>query len=84
MKHFSLFLVKKVFKSRLNVIIVAMLAIVISIAFYLNGRTAQNLSLESQIQSSIVKNEQLIKENEEKLSQMTDSESENISLQRRI
>ena len=76
MKHFSLFLVKKALKSRLNVIIVALLAIVISIAFYMNSRTAQKLSLESQIQSSIVKNEQLIKENEDKLSQMTDSESE--------
>ena len=76
MKHFSLFLVKKVFKSRLNVIIVALLAIVISIAFYLNSRTAQNLSLESQLQSNIVKNEQMIKENEDKLSQTTDTESE--------
>ena len=76
MKHFSLFLVKKALKSRLNVIIVALLAIVISIAFYMNSRTAQKLSLESQIQSSFVKNEQLIKENEDKLSQMTDTESE--------
>ena len=76
MKHFSLFLVKKVFKSRLNVIIVALLAIVISIAFYLNSRTAQNLSLESQLQSNIVKNEQMIKENEDILSKETDSESE--------
>ena len=76
MKHFSLFLVKKALKSRLNIIIVALLAIVISIAFYMNSRTAQKLSLESQIQSSIVKNEQLIKENEDKLSQTTDSESE--------
>ena len=76
MKHFGLFLVKKALKSRLNVIIVALLAIVISIAFYMNSRTAQNLSLESQIQSSIVKNEQLIKENEDKLSQTTDTESE--------
>ena len=76
MKHFSLFLVKKVFKSRLNVIIVALLAIVISIAFYMNSRTAQNLSLESQLQSNIVKNEQMIKENEDTLSKETDSESE--------
>lgn len=76
MKHFSLFLIKKALKSRLNVIIVALLAIVISIAFYMNSRTAQKLSLESQIQSSIVKNEQLIKENEDKLSQTTDTESE--------
>ena len=76
MKYFSLFLVKKVFKSRLNVIIVALLAIVISIAFYLNSRTAQNLSLESQLQSNIVKNEQMIKENEDTLSKETDSESE--------
>lgn len=76
MKHFSLFLVKKVFKSRLNVIIVAMLAIVISIAFYLNSKTAQILSLESQLQSNIVENEQLIKENEDTLSKETDSESE--------
>ena len=76
MKHFSLFLVKKALKSRLNIIIVALLAIVISIAFYMNSRTAQKLSLESQIQSSIVENEQLIKENEDKLSQTTDTESE--------
>ena len=76
MKHFSLFLVKKALKSRLNVIIVVLLTIVISIAFYMNSRTAQNLSLESQIQSSIVKNEQVIKENEDKLSQTTDTESE--------
>ena len=76
MKHFSLFLVKKALKSRLNVIIVALLAIVISIAFYMNSRTAQKLSLESQIQSSIVENEQMIKENEDKLSQTTDTESE--------
>ena len=76
MKHFSLFLVKQAVKSRLNVIIVVLLTIVISIAFYMNSRTAQKLSLESQIQSSIVKNEQLIKENEDKLSQTTDTESE--------
>ena len=76
MKHFSLFLVKKVFKSRLNVIIVVLLTIVISIAFYLNSRTAQSLSLENQLQSRIVENEQMIKENEDKLSQTTDTESE--------
>ena len=76
MKHFSLFLVKKVFKSRLNVIIVALLAIVISIAFYMNSRTAQSLSLENQLQSRIVENEQMFKENEDKLSQTTDTESE--------
>ena len=76
MKHFSLFLMKKVFKSRLNVIIVTLLAIVISIAFYMNSRTAQKLSLESELQSIIVENEQMIKENEDKLSQTTDTESE--------
>ena len=76
MKHFSLFLVKKALKSRLNVIIVVLLTIVISIAFYLNGRTAQSLSLESQLQSIIVENEQMIKENEDTLSKETDSESE--------
>ena len=76
MKDFSLFLVKKVFKSRLNVIIVALLAIVISIAFYMNSRTAQSLSLENQLQSRIVENEQMIKENEDTLSKETDSESE--------
>ena len=76
MKHFSLFLVKKALKSRLNVIIVVLLTIVISIAFYMNSRTAKNLSLESQLQSIIVENEQMIKENEDKLSQTTDSESE--------
>ena len=76
MKHFSLFLVKKALKSRLNVIIVVLLTIVISIAFYMNSRTAQNLSLESQLQSNIVENEQIIKENEDTLSKETDSESE--------
>ena len=76
MKHFSLFLVKKALKSRLNVIIVVLLTIVISIAFYMNSRTAQSLSLESQLQSRIVENEQMIKENEDKLSQTTDTESE--------
>ena len=76
MKHFSLFLVKKALKSRLNVIIVVLLTIVISIAFYMNSRTAQKLSLESELQSSIAKNEQLIKENEDNLARMTDSESE--------
>ena len=76
MKHFSLFLVKKALKSRLNVIIVVLLTIVISIAFYMNSRTAKNLSLESQLQSSIVENEQMIKENEDTLSKETDSESE--------
>ena len=76
MKHFSLFLVKKALKSRLNVIIVVLLTIVISIAFYLNSRTAQSLSLENQLQSRIVENEQMIKENEDKLSQTTDTESE--------
>lgn len=76
MKHFSLFLVKKALKSRLNVIIVVLLTIVISIAFYMNSRTAKNLSLESQLQSIIVENEQIIKENEDTLSKETDSESE--------
>ena len=76
MKHFSIFLVKKALKSRLNVIIVVLLTIVISIAFYLNSRTAQSLSLENQLQSRIVENEQMIKENEDKLSQTTDTESE--------
>lgn len=76
MKHFSLFLVKKALKSRLNVIIVVLLTIVISIAFYMNSRTAQSLSLENQLQSRIVENEQMIKENEDKLSQTSDTESE--------
>ena len=76
MKHFSLFLVKKALKSRLNVIIVVLLTIVISIAFYMNSRTAQSLSLENQLQSRIVENEQMIKENEDTLSKETDSESE--------
>ena len=57
-------------------IIVALLAIVISIAFYMNSRTAQSLSLENQLQSRIVENEQMIKENEDTLSKETDSESE--------
>ena len=84
MKHFSLFLVKKALKSRLNVIIVVLLTIVISIAFYMNSRTAQKLSLESQIQSSIVKTNNLLKKMKINYLKRQILSQKNISLQRII
>ena len=76
MKDISLFLLKKVFKSRLNWIILLLFASVLGVTFYLNSQTANSHSLESELEIRLVKDERIINENEEKLSQMSDTSSE--------
>ena len=76
MKDISLFLLKKVFKSRLNWIILLLLASVLGVTFYLNSQTANSHSLESELETHLVKDERIINEYEEKLSQMSDTSSE--------
>ncbi|HHG8334459.1 TPA: hypothetical protein ACPYH2_000709 [Streptococcus pneumoniae] len=76
MKDVSLFLLKKVFKSRLNWIILLLFASVLGVTFYLNSQTANSHSLESRLESRIAANERAINENEEKLSQISDTSSE--------
>lgn len=76
MKDISLFLLKKVFKSRLNWIILALFVSGLGVTFYLNSRTANSYSLESELETSLVKNERIINEYEEKLSQISDTNSE--------
>lgn len=76
MKDVSLFLLKKVFKSRLNWIILLLFVSVLGVTFYFNSQTANSVSLESRLESRIVDNERVINENEEKLSQMSDTTSE--------
>ena len=76
MKDISLFLLKKVFKSRLNWIILLLFASVLGVTFYLNSQTANSHSLESELETSLVKDERIINENEVKLSQMSDTSSE--------
>ncbi|WP_172923271.1 hypothetical protein [Streptococcus sp. 812] len=76
MKDISLFLLKKVFKSRLNWFILLLFASVLGVTFYLNSQTANSHSLESELETSVVKYERIINENEVKLSQMSDTSSE--------
>ena len=76
MKDVSLFLLKKVFKSRLNWIILALFVSGLGVTFYLNSRTANSDSLESELETSLVKDERIINEYEEKLSQISDTNSE--------
>ena len=76
MKDVSLFLLKKVFKSRLNWIILLLFASVLGITFYLNSRTANSVSLETRLDAHLVANERAINENEAKLSQISDTNSE--------
>ena len=76
MKDISLFLLKKVFKSRLNWIILLSFASALGVTFYLNSQTANSHSLESELETSLVKDERIINENEVKLSQMSDTSSE--------
>ena len=76
MKDISQFLLKKVFKSRLNWIILALFVSGLGVTFYLNSRTANSHSLESELETSLVKDERLINEYEEKLSQISDTSSE--------
>ncbi len=76
MKDVGLFLLKKVFKSRLNWIILALFVSVLGVTFYFNSRTANSVSLESRLDTHLVANERAIDKNEEKLSQMSDTSSE--------
>lgn len=76
MKDISLFLLKKVFKSRLNWIILLLFASVLGVTFYLHSRTANSVSLENRLETRIAANERAINENEAKLSQMSDTSSE--------
>ena len=76
MKDVSLFLLKKVFKSRLNWIILALFVSVLGVTFYFNSRTANSVSLESELETSLVDRERVINGYEEKLSQISDTNSE--------
>jgi len=76
MKEVSLFLLKKVFKSRLNWIILALFVSGLGVTFYFNSQTANSVSLESELETRLVKDERVINEYEEKLSQISDTNSE--------
>ena len=76
MKDVSLFLLKKVFKSRLNWIILALFVSGLGVTFYFNSQTANSVSLESELETHLVKDERVINEYEEKLSQISDTSSE--------
>ena len=76
MKDIGLFLLKKVFKSRLNWIILALFVSGLGVTFYFNSQTANSVSLESELETHLVKNERVINEYEEKLSQISDTSSE--------
>ena len=76
MKDVGLFLLKKVFKSRLNWIILALFVSGLGVTFYFNSQTANSVSLERELETSLVKDERIINEYEEKLSQISDTSSE--------
>lgn len=76
MKDVSLFLLKKVFKSRLNWIILALFVSGLGVTFYFNSRTANSVSLEGELETRLVAIERVINEYEEKLSQISDTSSE--------
>ena len=76
MKDVSLFLLKKVFKSRLNWIILVLFVSGLGVTFYFNSQTANSVSLESELETRLVKHERVINEYEEKLSQISDTSSE--------
>ena len=76
MKDVSLFLLKKVFKSRLNWIILALFVSGLGVTFYFNSQTANSVSLERELETSLVDRERVINEYEEKLSQISDTSSE--------
>ena len=63
MKDVSLFLLKKVFKSRLNWIILVLFVSALGITFYFNSRTANSVSLERELQTRLVHRERVINEN---------------------
>ena len=76
MKDVGLFLLKKVFKSRLNWIILALFVSGLGVTFYFNSQTANSVSLESELETRLVKDERVINGYEEKLSQISDTSSE--------
>ena len=76
MKDVGLFLLKKVFKSRLNWIILLLFASVLGVTFYFNSRTANSVSLERELETHLVDRERVINGYEEKLSQISDTSSE--------
>lgn len=76
MKDVGLFLLKKVFKSRLNWIILALFVSGLGVTFYFNSQTANSVSLESELETRLVKDERVINEYEEELSQISDTNSE--------
>ena len=76
MKDIGLFLLKKVFKSRLNWIVLALFASVLGVTFYFNSQTANSVSLERELETRLVDRERVINEYEEKLSQISDTSSE--------
>ena len=76
MKDVSLFLLKKVFKSRLNWIILALFVSGLGVTFYFNSQTANSVSLERELETRLVDRERVINEYEEKLSQISDTSSE--------
>ena len=76
MKDVSLLLLKKVFKSRLNWIILALFVSGLGVTFYFNSQTANSVSLERELETSLAKDERVINEYEEKLSQISDTSSE--------
>lgn len=76
MKDVGLFLLKKVFKSRLNWIILALFVSTLGISFYFNSRTANSVSLENRLETRTAANDRAINENEKKLSQMSDTSTE--------
>ena len=76
MKDVGLFLLKKVFKSRLNWIILALFVSGLGVTFYFNSQTANSVSLESELETRLVKDERVINGYEEKLSQISDTNSE--------
>ena len=76
MKDVSLFLLKKVFKSRLNWIILALFVSGLGVTFYFNSQTANSVSLESELETRLVDRERVINEYKEKLSQISDTSSE--------
>ena len=76
MKDVIQFLLKKVFKSRLNWIILALFVSVLGVTFYFNSRTANSVSLGRELETRLVEIERVINEYEEKLSQISDTSSE--------
>lgn len=76
MKDVSLFLLKKVFRSRLNWIVLALFVSILGVTFYFNSRTANSVSLERELETHLVDRERVINEYEEKLSQISDTSSE--------